>query len=321
MRKSSSESSLDAMEEEVHNQIEDVPTFAKELRYLSPHVNLDPSKMIFTGSGDSFAAALFAQAISKGRAIAADPYELYLAPDRVQGKILFLTSVSGRTRTNIKLARRVKGLAEKRVAITANPASPLAKECDDIVQLRYRGREILTAGTVSFATSLLAVASLIGELPISLELGDVEKRATQWAEKVTRARSEEFLFIGSGIGYAIAAYGAFKIHEVLGFKAEYQYPEQVGHSQLFSIRKKRDNIICIGLGQDTNTKKAFRALSRNGFRAYLVRGVSSSPVLAALDAAVHVQLLALGLARRLGLRECSFLSDHALLSLSSQLIY
>jgi len=120
---------------------------------------------------------------------------------------------------------------------------------------------------------------------------------------------------------AIAAYGAFKIHEVLGFKAEYQYPEQVGHSQLFSIRKKADSIISVALGPDINTRRIFRALSEAGFRPQIVRSVSSHPVLAALDAALNVQHLALGLARRLGLRECAFLLDKARLGLSNRLIY
>ncbi len=321
MKKSSSESSLDAMEDEIQDQIKQIPRFAKELGHLGAYRNLDFSKIIFTGSGDSFASALFAQAISKGRAIAADPYEIYLAPDRVRGKTLFLISVSGRTKTNVKLARRVKGLAENRVAITANPASPLAKECDDTLQLHYTSRGVLTSGTVSFTTSLLAVASLTTELPSHIDLRNVEERASQWANRVTKARGKAFLFIGSGIGYAIAAYGAFKIHEVLGFKAEYQYPEQVGHSQLFSIRKKADSIISVALGPDINTRRIFRALSEAGFRPQIVRSVSSHPVLAALDAALNVQHLALGLARRLGLRECAFLLDKARLGLSNRLIY
>ncbi len=129
------------------------------------------------------------------------------------------------------------------------------------------------------------------------------------------------MFIGSGIGYALAAYCSFKIHEVLGLKAEYQYPEQFGHAQLFSIRKTNDNVICIALGPDRKTAEMFRALFRNGFRAHLIENENSDPVSAGLEVAFHMQHLALGLARKMRLRECAFLIDKKRLGLSSRLIY
>ncbi len=314
-------SSLDAMEEEIKNQIEDLPSFATELRHHRAYKGLDPSQMIFTGSGDSFATAQFAQALSKGRAIATDPHELYLNPDGTRGKTLFLVSVGGRTITNIKLARKVRRLAKKRVAITANPTSPLAIACDDIIPLRYGSSGILTSGSGGFTSSLLAVASLITKLPRMLDLKAMEKNAAEWAREAKLARGGAYAFIGSGIGYALAAYGSFKIHEVLGLMAEYQYPEQFGHAQLFSIRKTSDNVVCIALGPDRKTAELFRALSRNGLRAHLIGSENSDPVSAGLEVAFHLQHLALGLARKMRLRECAFLMDRKRLRLSSRLIY
>ncbi len=314
-------SSLDAMGEEIENQIGDLPAFANELRRHRGYKGLDPSRMIFTGSGDSFAAAQFAQALSRGRAIATDPYELYLNLDRTRGKTLFLVSVGGRSITNVKLARQVRRLAEKRVAITANPTSPVAKACDDIIPLRYRSSGILTSGSVGFTSSLLAVASLTARLPRVLDLKAMEKRAAEWWKEVKSARGGPYVFIGSGIGYALAAYGSFKIHEVLGLRAEYQYSEQFGHAQLFSIRKTSDNVICIALGSDGKTAEIFRALFRDGFRAHLIGSENSDPVSAGLEVAFHMQHLALGLARKMRLRECAFLMDKKRLRLSSRLIY
>src|SRR5438445_646210 len=153
------------MEQEMHNQVEDLPAFARELGKHDRFRDLDPSSMIFTGSGDSLASSLFAHYLSQMRAVAADPFELQLYPRVTRNKTLFITSISGKTRTNIQLARKVKGVAKKRVAITANPESPLAKECDDVIRLRYRSPGILTSGTASFSASLLAVASLLRRLP------------------------------------------------------------------------------------------------------------------------------------------------------------
>src|SRR2546425_9796557 len=121
--------------------------------------------MIFTGSGASFASSICVHYLSGMQAFAADPFELQLYPRVTKNKTVFITSVSGKTRTNIQLARKVKGVAKKRVAITSNPDSPLAEECDDVIQLQYRSSGILTSGTASFSASLLAVASLIRPLP------------------------------------------------------------------------------------------------------------------------------------------------------------
>jgi fructoselysine-6-P-deglycase FrlB-like protein len=309
------------MEQEIHNQVEDLPAFASELGKYDRFRNLDPSSMIFTGSGDSLASSLFAHYLSQMQAFAADPYELQLHPKVARNKTLFITSVSGKTRTNIQLARKVKGVAKKRVAITANPTSPLAKECDDIIQLRYRSPGILTSGTASFSASLLAVASLIRQLPKLDSLRIMEKRAAEWARPLWVHPRGRFLFVGSGTGYSLAMYAAFKIHEVLGLPAHYQHTEQLGHSQLFSLQEKSDNLLFLAPSSDQKTSEVFRVLSKNGFHAYLLKGSAADPILAALQVMFCLQHLALNLGRKMGLQECAFLTDKKRLALSSRLIY
>src|SRR5207244_6399640 len=184
-----------------------------------------------------------------------------------------------KTRTNIQLAKRVRGLAKKRVAITANPESPLAKECDDVIRLRYRSPGILTSGTASFSAALLAVASLIRRLPKLDSLRIMERRAAGWARGSGVHPRGGFLFVGSGTGYALATYAAFKIHEVLGLPAQYQHTEQLGHSQLFSLQEKSDNLLFLSPGSDKKTSEVFRVLSKNGFNAYLLKSGPSNPIL------------------------------------------
>ncbi len=314
-------SSLDAMEQEIHNQVEDLPAFARELGKYDRFRNLDPSSMIFTGSGDSLASSLFAHYLSQMQASVADPYELQLHPKAAKNKTIFITSVSGKTRTNIHLAKRVRGLAKKRVAITANPESPLAKECDDVIRLRYRSPGILTSGTASFSATLLAVASLIHRLPKLDSLPVVERRAAEWARGLRVHPNGAFLFVGSGTGYALATYAAFKIHEVLGLSAQYQHTEQLGHSQLFSLQEKSDNLLFLSPSSEEKTSEVFRVLSKSGFKAYLLKSGTANPILAALQAMFCVQHLALNLGRRMGLQECAFVTDRKRLALSSRLIY
>jgi len=314
-------SSLDAMEQEIHNQVEDLPAFARELGKHDRFRDLDPSSMIFTGSGDSLASSLFAHYLSQMRAVAADPFELQLYPRVTRNKTLFITSISGKTRTNIQLARKVKGVAKKRVAITANPESPLAKECDDVIRLRYRSPGILTSGTASFSASLLAVASLIRRLPKLDSLPIMERRAAEWARSLRVHRRGQFLFVGSGTGYSLAMYAVFKIHEVLGLSAQYQHTEQLGHSQLFSLQEKSDNLLFLSPSSDKKTSEVFRVLSKSGFKAYRLNSGILDPILATLQVTFCIQHLALNLGRKMGLQECAFVTDKKSLALSSGLIY
>ncbi len=314
-------SSLDATGQEIRNQVEDLPAFARELAKDDRFRSIDPSSMIFTGSGDSLASSLFAHYLSGMKALAADPYELQLHPKVAKDKTIFITSVSGKTRTNIQLAKRVRGQAKKRVAITANPESPLAKECDDLIQLRYRSLGILTSGTASFSASLLAVASLIRRLPKLDSLRVMERRAAEWARHLRIHPRGQFLFVGSGTSYALAMYAAFKIHEVLGLPAQYQHTEQLGHSQLFSIREKSDNLLFLSPGSDKKTSEVFRVLSKSGFNAYPLKSGWRHPILGTLQVMFCLQHLALYLGRKLGFQECAFVTDKKRLALSSRLIY
>ena len=321
LRRLSRKSSLEAMREEIHYQVNDLPEFGRKLDKDDRFRHLDPWSMVFAGSGDSFASSLFAHYLSGMRAFAEDPYELQLYPRVTKNRTLFIASVGGRTKTNIQLAKRVRGIAKKRVAITANPESPLASECDDVIQLRYRSQGILTSGTASFSATLLALASLIRRLPKLDSLRIMEKGAAEWARRLPVRPGGGFMFVGSGIGYSLAMYAAFKIHEVLGLPAQYQHTEQLGHSQLFSLQKKSDNLLFLMPSSDKKTSEVFQALSKSGFHVHLLKSGRHDPILGTLQVMFFIQHLALNLGRKMGLQECSFLNDKKRLALSSRLIY
>src|SRR3989454_12481536 len=190
--------SIRAMAEEISNQTSDLPSFASQLR--NTHLpKLQPSTLIFAGSGDSYSAAVFAQELSQGESTASDPYELLTNISRIRGKNLVIISVSGRTKTNIELVRKAKRMARETIAVTANPESPLAKECDQTLQLKYRTTGILTAGTVSFTTSLLACALLLGSLPRTVQIKTAFTDDALWASNLKQASKGSFLFTGSGV--------------------------------------------------------------------------------------------------------------------------
>jgi len=198
------------MEKEISNQTQDLPRFASQLRKISLP-RLKPSTVVLAGSGDSYAAATFTQELSQGQAVASDPYELLTNMRRIRGKNLVIVSVSGRTRTNVELARKAKGIAKNTFAITANPDSPLARECNETLQLKYRSTGVLTSGTVSFTTSLLACTSLLVNLPRTVQPKTALTDTPSLTANLKQAEKGAFFFIGSGVNYALSLYGAAKI--------------------------------------------------------------------------------------------------------------
>jgi fructoselysine-6-P-deglycase FrlB-like protein len=312
--------SIAVMEREIENQPEDLSRFAKQLA-KNPTLPLDPSRTIFTGSGDSYAAALWAEALSKGSARAEDPYELSRSLRLAADRNVVLVSASGKTRANIELARRLKGRARKRIAITSNPESPLARMCDSSIILQYRKSGQLTSGTTSFTASLLACGNLIGTQPGLADLEAQLSRARERAQSVKLFTRGLFLFIGSGIERGLAEYGACKVQEVLGAKAQAQYPEEVGHALLFSLDPSRDNILCVDSGNTGKGSEVARRVRRYGFRVHRVSAIGKNVVAKSLAICFQLQYLVLLNAKRRGMKECRFLQDRKLLELSNWLIY
>ena len=313
-------SSLDATEREIQSQVVELVSFAASLDREDNYRRFDPAKFVFTGSGDSFASSLYAHYLSGGQSLAVDPYELLLSKSLAKNRILFITSVSGRTKANIQLAKLTRRLARKRIAVTSEPDSLLAQECDETIQIRFRKSRILTAGTASFTASLLALASQIRRLPEMDGLAARYSQMARWGLKNRNFTNEGFLFVGSGIGYALAAYGANKFHEILGQSADFEHTEQFGHSKLFGV-EKATNIICLSSPRDLKTTYLSRALSRNGFHCQVMKGNSTDGVIWGLEAAFAIQNLVVSEAKKRGLTDCTFLRDRRRLRLSSQLIY
>ena len=177
-----------------------------------------------------------------------------------------------------------------------------------------------TAGTISFTCSLIACARLLGQLTKTVNVRAALGKAANWATSQVSVGTGSFLFIGSGVNYALSMYGAAKVREVLGAKAEADYPEQLGHARLFTVDKRRDTIICISSGRD-KARQIYKILDKNSFRTNLLAVPADETVQASLNVAMHVQQFAFTLARKRGMTECAFLADPRRLELSSSMIY
>ena len=142
---------------------------------------------VFVGSGDSYAAALAAHYLSSGNAVRYHPSDIISDPSLAKGRNVYFVSISGRTWANVRAARIAKNAGAHTTAITANPASPLAKACDDIFELRFpsAGR---AAGTISFAASVFACTHVAtqGRIGCSADLATIYRRASRAASRLAR---------------------------------------------------------------------------------------------------------------------------------------
>lgn len=308
---------------EIRFQIEDIPTYAKTLSTKYPIIEeAGGAGYVFTGAGDSLAAALAAEYYSDYEARAIDPYDITLNPKLVKDKHLYVISVSGRTTANIQAASLGRKHAKQVTGITANPNSKLAENCDDMIQLEYRRTGTLTPGTNSFTLSLLATLSRIKKLPNLISITDILKRAEEWTPTVSPKEDGTIFFVGAGGQYPLALYGSAKIYETLGWRAQYQRVEQFSHMELFAL-SKNDTVIAMfsSSKQDERGSKLYTHLKGLGIQTHVLETASSHYVNQALETTIHMQLLAWHLAVKNQLTECSFLTKKDKLKTSDTMIY
>jgi glucosamine--fructose-6-phosphate aminotransferase (isomerizing) len=311
------------MSQEIKYQIDDLPAYNRYLGSLDPPPDSERAgtNCVFIGAGDSFAAAKAAEYLSGFRARALDPYDLLLNPGIAEGRHLFLISVSGRTRTNIEAAEAARGIAKRITAITSDAQSVLAKTCDDLIKLNFRKTGELTPGTVSFTTTLLACYSRVRKPTPIPDLTPVFDRCVRWSDKVELPAQGTVFIVGTGLSYCMAMYGAAKIHEVLGWKSQYQAAEQFSHMELFSLDEGDGVLLIPDSREDKKMAQLESLLAGGGWNVAKISLIDTDEVVNSIQAAMHLQVLVWRTALRLGLEECSFKMKEKHLRISDTMIY
>lgn len=317
-------SSVRSMGDEIRYQLEDVPRYRDYLAALKAPSKSEAAgrNCLFVGAGDSFIVSLATEVLSQRLAKAIDPYELSSDPTVANDKHVYFVSVSGKTRGNLEAAEKVRRRARKLTTITADIESPLARVCDDIIELKFHKSAEPTPGTLSFTTSLLACFSRIVRLPKLKNLEGAYERASGWSKDIGIAKDQTAYFVGSELSYPIAMYGAAKVFEVLGSKAQYQRTEQFSHMELFSL-SRRDLIVIIQWNgkKDPKAQNLRRLLHERGFTTVGFETKAETEVEHAIHSALYLQMLVWRNAYRLGLEECSFRLNTELLQISNTMIF
>ena len=296
---------IEAMQAEIQWQMQDLQ------KQNPPQPDRD---CLFVGSGDSYVAGLAAQYFSGSRAICCYPEDIIQNPPVADNRNVYTVSISGRTKANILAAKVAKRQGARTIAITARPASPLARACDQIIELKYKSAGVTTVGTLSFTSSMLACISLVEKIRLP-DLGGIYGHAASQAENAARKiHKGSYFILGDGVLYPVAVYGALKFNEVFGAKAVAYPAEEFCHSPLFSV-KKGDQVIVMGRSEQLS-----RRLVREGFSSVHV-DFKSAGIGLLLQSTFFMQLLVLKLAQKRGLTNCYYLKNKKLLRASSDFIY
>jgi fructoselysine-6-P-deglycase FrlB-like protein len=304
---------IEAYEEEIKFQISGLLRFVQESKIKKLSVS-EQEKCVFTGTGDSFAAAMITEFASNTvRCI--DPIDICLNPLIAKNKLLYAVSISGNTKANIEAVKSAKKHAARTIAITANSESKLAKICNQVIELKFKSVGMLTAGGISFTTSMLACLSLVRNVKIT----DVERLFNAAESDAAKIKLDGHVYVlGNWITYPLAIYGCAKMYEVLGMKAQHAMLEQFCHMQLFSV-EEGDTILI--LSNEGKAKELSAKLANNGYSSRIFEPKSKTLEDNLLYYTFLLQLIVLNNAKRLQLKECYFITNNKLREISSSLIY
>ncbi len=232
-----------------------------------------PRKVILTGCGDSYCAAVAGARAFKllGRGVNAEAipaveytrsYPASAIGTEPNNPLVYVISKSGGPSRCVEAARRTNevNLGGLSVAVTASPESPLAKESKRIIQLDVPDLENLFGDAIPGCRSYYA--SLYGVFSSAIRMGEVkgvypmseasnmrkamvdfpaaveaegERIDQQMFELAEQWKDfESFEFVSDGADMATAWFCAAKIAEATGDFATYENVEEFGHINYFA---------------------------------------------------------------------------------------
>lgn len=298
---------IEAYEKDVKMQTKFLQNFKRQ----TPLSQVQQKNTIFTGSGDSLASAMLAEAFSDFRVKAMDPLDLLKNVKIVKDKTVYFVSISGNTISNIKVAKKAK----KAIAITSQEKSRLANSCSNTILLKSPNSDVFTAGSISFLDSALTSLSLVSK--VTIQNLDYYELALSAAKKSKFGK--RIFILGNMHTFPIAMYGAAKFYELLGYDAHFERIEQFSHMELFSA-KKGDTVIIFEEPNPHNLQLA-KNLKKVGLNVIHPKINSKNKTSQIIFYTLYSQILPLLEAKRRNQKDCHFVLAKNFRKVSDVMIY
>ena len=259
----------------------------------------DVDYVLIASRGSSSNAARYAQYVM-GRAhrvpvAFATPslYTVYEQPPRLDGALLVAISQSGRSPDVKEVLEEARRQGRPTVAITNDPASPLARDADEVLSLEA-GDEVAVAATKTYVNSLGAIALLFAAATHdSTALDELERVPSQLALQIERswddvARLDRLpelhggTVVARGVNFATANEIALKVRELSGLLFEAYSAADLMHGPVAAIGPGWPVIAVAPRGPALETvRDAFDSLKARG--AHLIAISDDDRVLSRAD--------------------------------------
>ena len=222
--------------------------------------------LIFVGSGDSYVAGLMVEYVTDHKCMCYSPSDLSNSRFKDDKTYCFI-SVTGRTKSNISIARRASESGVNTVAVTMNTDSDLARACKSIVPLDLKSAATPIAGFSNFTTSVMTCFQ-IADIKVPIKFDTWQDSGVNLSHKFLRSTTltdrlqDMIIFIlGNNTLYPLALYASLKMTEFFGTTAVAHKLEEFCHSPLFGVKKSQQLWILGQKEEDINQK-----LSRLGLK-------------------------------------------------------
>jgi glucosamine--fructose-6-phosphate aminotransferase (isomerizing) len=286
-----------------------------------------PRYVVIAARGSSDNAARYAQHLL-GRmlhlpVLLATPslHTLYDAPPRFVDAVVIGISQSGASPDVVSVVAEGARQGAMTVAITNDPASPLAAAAAHVVDLGA-GEERSVAATKTYTASLAAIAALAaeGDAALSADLARLpavmaaQLALTDTVEAAVAAAVdwERLTVVGRGAHYATAFEAALKVRELAGVVAEAYSPADLLHGPIAAVGPGQPLLAVVPADPTEGSMRELVAAARE--RGARVATIGHDPALGdpfvelvevpewlgPAVAIVPAQLLAVGLAERRG---------------------
>ena len=279
------------------------------------------------GSGDSYTCALLMEYLLDHRMLAYHPSAILNCPRVLSNHEIFFISASGRTRSNIEAAKMARKIGLKTTAITARARSPLEEVCNETFKLDYlHSPQSSNTSILEYSATVTFSMALIG-IDINLNILDkIMKYARQQVDQSgidLTTRFKSILFLGDGLSYPLANYGALTMNELFGLRSFGYLLDDYYHAPLFSL-KKLDRVIILDYGKMKNSMAVNfqKKIKKAHALAYYFQPPSEiSHFENILSSIFVIQIIGLTIAEKLKIDKPYYMSKKGLLKLSSRLIY
>jgi fructoselysine-6-P-deglycase FrlB-like protein len=272
---------------------------------------------IYVGSGDSYVAGLIVEYLTSHKCRCYSPSDLLNSRFKDNKTYCFI-SVTGKTKANIEIARRVNQAGLKTVAITFNKKSKLAEVCKEVVLLEITKTVTPNAGFSSFVANVVTCLQIAG-ITVPKKYDIWQRKGVQLSVDLlkTFVLPEKGIYIlGNNILYAPALYASLQMSEFFGSTAVAHKLEEFCHSPIFGF-KKTHNLWIFG----QNEEQISRKLSKLGLSLSYIELYNPDILSQLFESIFFVQNLILLLAEKYGYTELQYVLMKNVLETSSAIIY